>query len=159
MTVWTPATTIKVKVLGLAWRGEELLVAEVEDSAGRVKGVRPLGGCVEFGETREQALSREFEEELGCSVRVTGPWHGFENIYEHEGALGHEFLFAADILLSDPGLYERSRFRFLESDETDCWAAWVSPLSLPSHIALYPSALLQLISAGQVGGMDRGARA
>ena len=151
MTVWTPATSIKVKVLGLAWRGEQLLVGEVEDSSGRVKGVRPLGGCIDFGETREQALAREFEEELGCKVVVTGPWHAFENIYEHEGATGHEFIFAADVTLSDPQFYAQDRFRFLESDESACRAAWVSPLALPDDVELYPASLLQLIRAGLVG--------
>ena len=90
MTVWTPSPAIAVKVIGLAWRGRELLVAEVEQSDGRVKGVRPLGGSIEVGETREQALVREFAEELRCEVAVTGAWHAFENIYEHEGARGHE---------------------------------------------------------------------
>ena len=92
MAVWTPSPCVTVKVIGLAWRGDELLVAEVEESNGRVKGLRPLGGRIEFGETREEALRREFAEELGCTIELTGPWHAFENIYEHEGAMGHEFI-------------------------------------------------------------------
>ena len=97
MTVWTPSRDIAVKVIGLAWRGDELLVAEVEESDGRVKGVRPLGGGIEFGETREAALKREFAEELRCDVAIVGPWHAFENIYQHEGRTGHELIFAATI--------------------------------------------------------------
>src|SRR6478609_4883390 len=110
MAVWTPSPGIAVKVIGLAWRGAELLVAEVEESDGRVKGVRPLGGSIEFGETREQALKREFVEELRCEVEVTGPWRTFENIYQHEGSTGHEFIFAATIRLGDADLYRRDRF-------------------------------------------------
>jgi NADH pyrophosphatase NudC (nudix superfamily) len=68
MAIWKPKPFIRVKVLGLVWRGDELLAGEVEDSSGRVTGVRPLGGCVEFGETREAAIRREFQEELGCAV-------------------------------------------------------------------------------------------
>ena len=150
MTVWTPARSIRVKVIGLAWRGRELLVSEVEDSSGRVTGVRPLGGCIEFGETREAALTREFAEELGCAVEVAGPWHGFENIFAHEGATGHEFLFAAAIRLGDPALYARDRFRFLESDQSSCWAAWADPLALPPGVDLYPAALLDLIRSGAI---------
>jgi hypothetical protein len=34
MTVWRPHPAIRIKVLGLAWRGAELLVFEVRDDAG-----------------------------------------------------------------------------------------------------------------------------
>ena len=145
MAIWTPPQNIRVKVLGLAWRGDELLLADVEDSDGRVTGVRPLGGSIEFGETREGALVREFREELGCDVTVVGPWHAFENLFEHEGAIGHEYLFAADITLGDPALYARDALRFLESDASDCRARWICPTRLPPGVHLYPTALLPLV--------------
>jgi 8-oxo-dGTP pyrophosphatase MutT (NUDIX family) len=151
MAVWTPAPAIRVKVLGLAWRGEDLLLAEVEDSWNRVKGLRPLGGCVEFGETREAALAREFREELGCAVERTGPWHAFENLYEHEGATGHEYLFAADIVLGEPSLYAKDRIPFLEDNGLGCTALWARPGRLPEGVELYPAALLRLIEARAVG--------
>lgn len=150
MTVWTPSPAIAVKVIGLAWRGEELLVAEIENSDGRVKGVRPLGGSIEFGETREQALEREFVEELGCEVAVTGPWHGFENIYRHEGSTGHEFIFAANVRLGDEDIYSRDRFPFLEHEGTRCCAAWLVPLRLPPGVELYPAGLVRAIEQGHV---------
>jgi hypothetical protein len=149
MAIWKPAPSIGVKVLGLAWRGDRLLAAEVEDSSGRVTGVRALGGQIEFGETREQALRREFREELGCDVTITGPWLALENLYEHEGAVGHEYVFAADILLGDPGLYSRDSISFLESDESGCRAGWFCPAALPEGVALYPAGLLALIEAGE----------
>lgn len=149
MTVWTPSPAISAKVIGLAWRGDELLVAEVEESSGRVKGVRPLGGSIEFGETREEALVREFAEELGCTIAITGPWCAFENIYEHEGAAGHEFIFAASVRLGDPALARRDRFEFLEHESTRCCATWIDPLRLPAGVALYPSGLQEAIASGQ----------
>lgn len=150
MTIWTPSTVIRVKVIGLAWRGDELLLAEVEESNGQIKGARPLGGGVEFGETREQALHREFEEELGCGITVVGPWHSFENIYEHEGATGHEYLFAANIRLANSTLYAKEKIAFFEDHGIGCWARWWSPTALPAGVDLYPRELLALIDAGVV---------
>jgi len=150
LTVWTPSSGIAVKVIGLAWRGRELLVAEVEESGGRVKGVRPLGGSIEFGETREAALVREIAEELGCEATVSGPWHAFENLYEHEGAQGHEFIFAAAVRLGDAEIYRRDRFHYLEHEGTRCCAAWLDPLDLPPGVELYPTGLLQAIERGEV---------
>lgn len=150
MTVWTPSSGIAVKVIGLAWRGEELLVAEVEESGGRVKGVRPLGGTIEPGETREAALKREFAEELRCEVAIDGQWHCFENIYEHEGKAGHEFLFAANVRLGDEDIYRRDRFHYLEHEGARCCAVWLAPLSLPRGVELYPAGLARAIEQGHV---------
>ncbi|ABY29883.1 NUDIX hydrolase [Methylorubrum extorquens] len=141
MTTWRPPQQIRVKVIGLAWRGDALLVVEVLDDRGRIKGLRPTGGSVAFGESREQALDREFREELGCGVTMTGPWTVFENIYRHEGALGHEIVFAADIRLHDATLYDRDVIRFSEDDGTACTARWLRPAALPDGAALFPDGL------------------
>jgi 8-oxo-dGTP pyrophosphatase MutT (NUDIX family) len=147
MTVWRPPQSIRVKVLGLVWRGEELLAAEVTSDAGEVKGVRPIGGAVEFGETREQALQREFQEELGCGITIAGPWLTIENLFEHEGFLGHEFVFAANIRLKDPSLYERDEIRLIEHDRTIWMARWFIPDALPEGVALYPRGLADQLEA------------
>ena len=154
MTVWTPKAAVTVKVVGLAWRGDELLLGEVEDSSGRVKGLRPLGGHIEFGETREDALKREFAEELGCDVTLAGPWHAFENIYEHEGATGHEFIFAANVRLGDEALYGRERIAFREDEGMPCVAVWQSPATMPAGVELYPTGLLALIADGTISPAD-----
>ncbi len=69
MTKWRPAQHGKVKALGLHWRDGKLLAAEVFDDQGRLKGVRPLGGGIEFGEHWQAALIREFKEELVSTLR------------------------------------------------------------------------------------------
>ncbi|MBY5648289.1 NUDIX domain-containing protein [Rhizobium leguminosarum] len=147
MTVWPPSQQIRVKVIGLAWRKDQLLAAEVEDDGGRIKGVRPLGGAIEFGESREEALHREFREELETDIRIVGPWHLLENIYEHHGAIGHEFIFVADIELTDASLYERDEIRYSELDETAATARWFGRDSLrDAGIDLYPTGLDRLLS-------------
>lgn len=144
---WRPPQQIRAKVIGLAWRGDAVLAVEVLDDRGRVKGVRPPGGSIEFGETREQALEREFREELGCGVTINGPWAVFENIYRHEGALGHEILFAAPVRLHDAALYDRDAIAFAEDSGTPCTARWFRPEALPEGVALYPDGLAAALAA------------
>jgi len=146
MAVWRPSQHIRVKVIGLAWREDQLLAAEVEDDSGRIKGVRPLGGAIEFGESREEALHREFREELETVIRIVGPWHLLENIFEHHGATGHEFIFAADIELADASLYERDEIHYSELDETAATARWFGRDVLRgAGIDLYPTGLENLL--------------
>lgn len=62
---------VKVAVKGVLVRGERMLVVQRsyndQTGAGTWENV---GGVMEFGETFEQALVREFKEEVGLSVEV-----------------------------------------------------------------------------------------
>ena len=153
MTVWRPPQTIRVKVLGLAWRANRLLLSEVEDDAGRVKGLRALGGGVEFGETREEALRREFQEELGCDASIESPWHGVESLFVHEGAVGHEYVFLASVRLHDPRLYRMESVAFEEADGSAWRAGWFDPTNLPAGVDLYPAGLLPLLQRGEIAAL------
>ena len=154
MVAWRPSSHIRVKVIGLVWNSGRLLAAEVTTDAGTVKGVRPLGGSIEFGETRETALRREFMEELGVEIEIVGPWHGLENIYEHEGQTGHEIVFAADVVLKDASLYQQERISFTEDNldaDQHAWheAGWFDPATLSeSGIELYPTSLAEVLRRG-----------
>ena len=52
----------------LVRRGDELLLMVVRSDDGAIKGYRPLGGSIEFGERAADALKREFTEELGLAI-------------------------------------------------------------------------------------------
>ena len=153
MTVWRPQSLIRVKAIGLAWHDGRLLAAEVLDDAGRLKGVRPLGGAVEFGESWTRALVREFEEELGLTVAVTGEPVVLENIYTHEGAMGHEVVFAAAVRLPPCTIQGEETITFAEDDGTACTARWFDPAQLdqPSGPALYPDGLGVHLEAHRMG--------
>ena len=148
MTVWRPPQAITVKVLGLVWRGDQLLLSAVEDDGGQVRGFRALGGSVEFGETREDALQREFQEELGSEITIMSRWYGLENLFAHEGALGHEYVFVANVRLKDERYYEMDDVPYFECGHAKHTASWHDPLALPGGAELYPSGLMALIEKG-----------
>ena len=143
MTVWRPAPKIRLKALGLHWRGNRLLAAEVLDDAGAVKGVRPLGGSVEFGETTEAAVMREFQEELGITVKTIGPPLFMENIFTHEGSVGHEILAIFDVTFPNDALANETRIEFKEDNGTKCFAEWfaLDTLDILGRPRLYPEGL------------------
>ena len=72
MNIWRPQQSIQVKALGLVWRNGLLLASEIYQDDGSIKGVRPLGGRIEFGERWQEALVREFDEELNVQAQVSG---------------------------------------------------------------------------------------
>jgi ADP-ribose pyrophosphatase YjhB (NUDIX family) len=86
--VWRPMESIRPKVIGIAKQEDRLLVCEVLNDQGELKGWCPLGGGIEFGETGEYALKREIAEELGCGILISGDPMICENIFEHHGAKG-----------------------------------------------------------------------
>jgi len=146
VTHWRPAKTIAVKVIGLALHKGCLLAAEIYDDKGNIKGVRPLGGHIEFGETRKLALRREFVEELDTQIEITGSWHVFENLYEHEGVVGHEYIHCAAIGLLDASLYEQERIVFCEDSGAECIARWFSVDDCKrGEIALFPTGLVDIL--------------
>lgn len=143
MSIWRPPQEIRVKAIGLHWRGMRLLAAEVLDDCGELKGVRPIGGTVEFGETLTEAMIREFREELGVRAAPTGSPLFFENIYMHEGVCGHEIVAAFDVMIAERNFEGLDRIEFRESDGSPVVARWfdLDELDHEGYPALYPSGL------------------
>lgn len=143
MTKWRPAPGIRVKALGLHWRAGRLLAAEVLDDSGRIKGVRPLGGTMEFGETAEETVIREFREELGVEVVPRGEPFFLENLFVHEGAAGHEIIILFDVEMPRGAFEAQTRLAFQEDNGVTCFAEWfdVGALDVPGAPALYPTGL------------------
>ncbi len=145
-TVWRPRQEIKVKALGLLWRGDELLVAEIYEDNGALKGVRPLGGTVEFGESWQDTVVREFAEELGVGVHVVGTPVVLENLFTHESLQGHEIVFAIDIEVTDDteGMLLRANEEILFREDAGamCRARWARVEDLERlGVPLFPEGL------------------
>ena len=61
---------IRPIVLGIAKLNNKILVREGTESIQKRTFYRCLGGGIEFLETSQEALKREFKEELGIEIEV-----------------------------------------------------------------------------------------
>lgn len=146
MDNWRPTLSIRVSNIGLNWREGRLFAAEVTDDAGHIKGVRPLGGDVEFGETWQHALTREFREELGITATITSVPRVIENLFDHEGQKGHESVFAADATFPDGAFANQELVHFAEDRGANCTARWFDLDQLEeAGVSLYPPSLKALL--------------
>ena len=147
MTKWRPSSSIRVKALGLHWQDGRLLASEIFDDSGRMKGVRPLGGHIDFGETWQAAVVREFREELGIDVSVRGEPIVMESIYVHEGSTGHEVVFIAEIIFPEKAFAGQDSITFQEDNGVASVARWfaLDDLDVEGGPELYPSGLKDLL--------------
>lgn len=141
---WRPKQEVCVKAIGLPFRNNSLLAAEVLNDAGKCTGVRPLGGHVEFGENWRTTIVREFKEELNVNVSVESDEVVLENIYQHERHTGHEIVFAARVDLSPHDLVGDA-FNFAEDNGLICTARWfeIETLDETDGPKLFPTGLKQ----------------
>jgi ADP-ribose pyrophosphatase YjhB (NUDIX family) len=112
--LWRPPEAIRPLAIGLIRRGDEILVMVVRDDQGRIKGWRPPGGGIEFGEPAERALIRELLEELGEPVECGRRICVLENIFMHEGSPGHEVVFVFEVEFSNPSAYATEQYAYFD---------------------------------------------
>ncbi len=129
-------------------RGDKIFLAQGYDSNTDSIFYRPIGGRIEFGERGCQAVIRELREEINAEVSDLEYLGALENIFEYEGAPGHEIALIyrgrfVDERFNDDAL----RLRGEDKGEILYEASWL-PLALfrgEAAAALYPAGLLKLL--------------
>lgn len=139
-------STIRVIAIAVVQKGTEILVAQGWDDHLKSHFYRPLGGAIEFGETAEEAVKREFLEELSEEVQNVRSLGVLENIYEWNNQPWHEivFVFTADFV--NDTLYQRNHITYLEDDRSAHVAMWKSLDSFDdTQHRLVPLGLMELL--------------
>ena len=82
----------------------KILVYERQDDMTGEKFYRLVGGCIEFGESSNIALKREFEEELSLDIKNTKLISIFESIFTFNSKAMHEIVFLYESKFADSSI-------------------------------------------------------
>ena len=106
-------------VAALIWDGERFLICQRPEHKARGLLWEYVGGKVEPGETKEEALIRECKEELGITITVGDVF--MDVVHEYPDITVHLTLFHASIA--------EGTIRLLEHNAI----AWITPAEIPDY--------------------------
>ena len=104
-------------VAALIWQGDRFLICRRPAHKARGLLWEFVGGKVEPGETKQQALIRECREELAVTVAVGEQFMELTHVYPDLTV--HLTLFRASITEGTPRLLEHSEIRWIRVSEID----------------------------------------
>jgi ADP-ribose pyrophosphatase YjhB (NUDIX family) len=135
-------------------RGGDIFVFAGHDNLKGETFYRPLGGAIEFGERSDQAVRREFQEEISAVLANLRQIGVLENLFTLEGRRWHEIVFVFEADFADPALYDQKFTTRIKEIDCQFKAMWmpVSEFSEGKAI-LYPDGLLELLTTGSNGVM------
>ena len=134
---------IRPIVLGLVRNGNKLLVSKGYDKLKEQVFYRCLGGGIEFLEKSEEALKREFKEELNIDIKV-GKFLGIsENIFNYKGKNAHELVLFYDAYIDDKDYQEKYS---VIDDDSETEAMWIDIKRFKDEeLVLYPEQIFKYL--------------
>lgn len=113
---------IRPIALGLTIKNNKLLVSEGFDKVKNETFYRCLGGGIEFLEKSEEALKREFLEEINVDITVKDFLGISENIFTYQGKKAHELILFYSIEIPDKNYQEEYK---VIDDHGETIAKWI----------------------------------
>ena len=133
---------IRPIALGLAIKDNKVLVSEGYDKVKDQSFYRCLGGGIEFLEKSDEALKREFKEEIGANVTIAKFLGLQENIFTFNGKAGHELIFIYSVDIKDCDYKDE----YTIIDEVNSFAKWIDINEFKSgEKILYPTAVVEYL--------------
>lgn len=133
---------IRPIALGLAIKDGKILVSEGYDKVKDQTFYRCLGGGIEFLEKSDEALKREFKEEIGADITVKDFLGLSENIFTFEGKNGHELVVIYSVDVNDCDY--KDEYHII--DEVNSIAKWIEINKFKSGEAiLYPKEIINYL--------------
>ncbi len=134
---------IRPIALGVVRNGDKLLVSKLYDKIKKQEFYRCLGGGIEFLEKSEDALKREFKEELNVEIKV-GKFLGIsENIFNYKGKDAHELVFFYEASIDEKDFKENYHV-IDDSSESD--AMWIDVNRFKNkELILYPEEIFKYL--------------
>ena len=104
-------------VAALIWRENRFLACQRPAHKARGLLWEFVGGKVEIGETKQQALIRECQEELAVDISVKNIFMELDHVYPDLSV--HLTLFHAEIVSGTPMMLEHNDIRWITTEEID----------------------------------------
>jgi len=136
---------IRPVAVGVPRREDEVLLSRLRDESEAETFYRPIGGAIEFGESSDEALVREFEEELAVEVVEAELLETLENAFTFDGQRGHEIWFLYDVTLAESWPYERDEFEGREPEADETYRAVWTRIDALDDVTVYPEHLASLL--------------
>ena len=104
-------------VAGLIWKDGKFMICQRPENKARALLWEFVGGKVEKGESREDALVRECKEELDIIVKPLDVFYTVDHVYPDITI--RLVLFNAEILSGEPKLLEHADLKWISADDID----------------------------------------
>ena len=144
-SVYSPPSHIRVIALGLIRHKTRIFVFEAHNPETQEVYYRALGGGVEFGETSEAALRREFLEEINAELIHVKYVGCLESLFVYNGKPGHELIQLYRCDFANDRFYQSDSFQACEVGN-EFTALWVECNRFRSgELRLVPPTFLQFL--------------